>query len=211
MPDFTPHTLKVAACQREVRRLKRLLDSSPNLGEAAIWKVVKPSSQLRALVGHYNPHIISPDLVAWEYPLFGSFRCDFAVGDSTRGAYAFVECEDARANSLFVAQGKRLDRKWSPRFDGGCGQIIDWFYKLQVMTDTPDMEARFGRRAIQYTGVLIIGRDRHMTDSERLRMDWRRQHLVVNSKHIVCITYDQLIDDCQFRLADYAKAGEKRR
>jgi hypothetical protein len=207
MPDFVPHHLKLADCRREVLRLKRLLDKSADLGEAELRKVLKGSAHLRALVGRYNTDIINPDRVAWEYPLFGSFRCDFAVGDSARGAYAFVECEDARPNSLFVAQGKRLDRTWSPRFDGGYGQVIDWFYKLQVMTDTPDMEARFGKRTIRYTGVLVIGRHQHMSDAERLRLEWRREHLVVNSKKVVCITYDQLVDDCLFRLAEYAKGG----
>jgi len=53
------------------------------------------------------------------------------------------------------------------------------------MTDTPDMEARFARRAIDYTGVLIVGRDRHMDSGEQLRLKWRREHTIVNSKRIV--------------------------
>jgi hypothetical protein len=209
MPDFVPHRLNPADCRREVLRLRRLLRRSEDLGEAELRKLLKASPHLRALVGRCNADIITPDRLAWEYPLFGSFRCDFAVGDSARGAYAFVECEDARPNSLFVSQGRRLDRAWSPRFDGGFGQVIDWFYKLQVMTDTPDMEARFGRRTIRYSGVLLIGRDRHMTRGERLRMEWRRQHLVVNSRQVVCMTYDQLVEDCLFRLDEYDEAGGK--
>jgi hypothetical protein len=30
----------------------------------------------------YNPVIVRFDRVAWEYPLFGEFRCDLAIGDS---------------------------------------------------------------------------------------------------------------------------------
>jgi hypothetical protein len=106
-----------------------------------------------------------------------------------------------------VKQGERATRAWSPRFDSGYGQIIDWFYKLQVMTDTPDMEARFGKRSIRYTGVLIIGRDQHLQAGERLRLEWRREHIVVNSKHIVCVTYDELLKDLLFRLDQYSMAG----
>ena len=86
----------------------------------------------------------------------------------------------------------------------GYGQVIDWFYKLRAMTDTPDMEARFGKRAIRCTGVLVIGRDQHMDAGERMRFDWRREHVVIDSKHIVCVTYDQLADDLMFRLDQYA-------
>ncbi len=75
------------------------------------------------------------------------------------------------------------------------------------MTDTPDMEARLGKRAVRYTGVLIIGRNQHLQPGERLRLEWRREHVVVNSKHVFCVTYDELLDDLQFRLDQYAAAG----
>lgn len=207
MPDFQPHTLDPAACRPQVQELKALLDGSADLGEAVFHDFFEPRAQLRALVGLYNTSLASPDRLAWQYPIFGDFRCDFAVGDWGRKAYTFVEFEDARPNSLFVKQGERATRAWSPRFDGGYSQVIDWFYKLQVMTDTPDMEARFGKRSIRYTGVLIIGRDQHFQAGERLRLEWRRDHVVVNSKHLVCVTYDELLDDLLFRLDQYTVAG----
>jgi hypothetical protein len=145
MPDFQPHTLDLAACRHQVQELKALLDSSADIGEAVFHDFFEPRTHLRALVGLYNPSLASPDRLAWQYPIFGDFRCDFAVGDWARKAYTFVEYEDARPTSLFVRQGEKATRAWSARFDGGYGQIIDWFYKLQVMTDTPDMEARFGK------------------------------------------------------------------
>jgi hypothetical protein len=191
MPNFEPHDLNWAAARNQVQQLKALLDSSDDLGEAALRDLLEPRSHLRALVGHYNRDIQQPDRLAWEYPIFGDFRCDFAIGDSARRAYTFVECEDARPNSLFVKQGAKATRAWSSQFERGFSQIIDWFYKLQVMTDTPDMEARFGKRSIRYVGVLIVGR-------EQLRLDWRQEHVLVNSKHVICVTYDQLVTDLLF-------------
>jgi hypothetical protein len=207
MPDFQPHSLDLAACRQQVQELKALLDGSDDLGEAVFHDFFEPRAHLRALVGLYNSSLASPDRLAWQYPIFGDFRCDFAVGDWTRKAYTFVEYEDARPNSLFVKQGEKVTRAWSSRFEGGHGQVIDWFYKLHAMTDTPDMEARFGKRSIRYTGVLIIGRDQHLPAGERLRLEWRRDHVVVNSKHIVCVTYDELLEDLLFRLDQYAQAG----
>jgi hypothetical protein len=208
MPDFQPYTFDLALCRQQVQELKTLLDSSADLPEAAFHDFFEPRAHLRALLGPYNPSLLSPDRLAWQYPIFGDFRCDFAIGDWTRKAYTFVEYEDARPNSLFVKQGEKATRAWSPRFDSGFSQIVDWFYKLQVMTDTPDMEARFGKRSIRYTGVLIIGRDQHLDPGERLRLEWRQDHIVVNSKHVVCVTYDQLLDDLVFRLEKYAASGK---
>jgi hypothetical protein len=209
MPDFSPHALDLASGRQQVQELKALLDSSPDLPEAAFHDFFEPRSHLRALVGLYNPTLAAPDRLAWQYPIFGDFRSDFAIGDWTRKAYTFVEFEDARPNSLFVKHGERAIRAWSPRFDGGSSQIIDWFYKLQVMTDTPDMEARFGKRSIRYTGVLLIGRDQYLQAGERLRLEWRQEHVVVNSKHVICVTYDQLLDDLLFRLDQYTVAGNE--
>jgi len=207
MPDFHAHTFDQTACRQQLLELKALLDSSADLGEAVFHDFFEVRTHLRALVGPYNPSLASPDRLAWQYPIFGDFRCDFAIGDWARKAYTFVEFEDARPNSLFVKQGEKATRAWSSRFDGGYGQIIGWFYKLHAMTDTPDMEARLGKRAIRYTGVLIVGRDQHFQPGERLRLEWRREHVVVNSKHIVCVTYDELLEDLWFRLDQYSVAG----
>jgi hypothetical protein len=209
MPDFQPFTFNLIQCQQQIQELKALLASSADLGEAVFHDFFESRLDLRALVGPYNPALLSPDRLAWQYRIFGDFRCDFVIGDWTRKAYTFVEFEDARPNSLFVRQGEKATRAWSPRFDGGFSQIIDWFYKLQVMTDTPDMEARLGKRAIRYSGVLIIGRDQHFQAGEQLRLGWRQDHVVVNSKHIVCVTYDQLLEDLMFRLdTSYIASGK---
>lgn len=204
MPDFTHHTLDLSAARKQVVELKSLLDESDDLSEATFRDFFETRMDLRALVGSYDSSILFPDRLAWEYPIFGDFRADFAVGDWTRKAFTFVEYEDAGPNSLFVKQGDRPNREWSRRFDAGYSQIIDWFYKLQVMTNTPDMEARFGSRTIRYSGVLIAGRSKHLQAGEKLRLEWRQSHVVVNSKHVRCVTYEQLLEDMTFCLDRYA-------
>jgi hypothetical protein len=39
---------------------------------------------------------------------------------------------------------------------------------------------------------------------ELLRLEWRQAHVVVNSRHIYCVTYDQLLRDLLLRLDQYA-------
>jgi hypothetical protein len=200
MPGFQPHTFDRVALQQEVQELQDLLDHSNDISEKQFHSFFEPRSHLRGWIGMRNSDLATPDLLAWEFPLFGDFRCDFVVGDSDQKAFTFVEYEDAGPKSLFVKQGKKATRVWSPRFESGYSQIIDWFYKLHAMTNTPDMEAQFGKRSIRYTGLLVVGRNQYMTAGEAMRMEWRRDHVVVNSKHIVCLTYDQLVQDLLFRL-----------
>ncbi len=102
MLDLKPHCHDWAICRTEVQELQALLDSSPDLGEAVFRNFFEPRLHLRALIGLYNSALFSPDLLAWEYPIFGDFRCDFAIGDSARKAYTFVEYKDARPNSSTV-------------------------------------------------------------------------------------------------------------
>jgi len=91
MPDFQPHLPEQAACRQQVQELKALLDSSADLGEAVLHDFFEPRAQLWALIGPYNPAVPSPDRLAWQYPIFGDFRSDFAIGDWARKAYTFVE------------------------------------------------------------------------------------------------------------------------
>jgi len=210
MPDLVAHALDPVAARVEVADLRAFLGGSLDLREAVFRDFFRARRNASVLIGHYNPGIQWVDRLAHEYPLFGDFRCDLAIGDSVTRACTFVELEDAGPRSLFVKHGNKATREWSPRFDHGYSQVIDWFHKLQDMTNTAAMEARFGKRAIDYSGVLVVGRNRHMDVGEHERMLWRRKHVIVNSKRIVCVTYDQLLEDLEFRLDWYglgARAG----
>jgi hypothetical protein len=200
MPDFVPHALDPRAAHAEIEELRVLLESHDPLKETAFRDFFRARPHATALIGPYTPSVKRLDLLAYEYPLFGEFRCDLAIADSVTRACTFVELEDAGSRSLFVKHGDKSSREWSPRFEHGFSQVVDWFYKLQDMTGTATMEARFGRRAIDYTGVLVIGRDRHMNTGEDDRLRWRRDHVIVNSKRVFCVTYDELLADLTYRL-----------
>ena len=62
---------------------------------------------------------------------------------------------------------------------------------------------RFRSSKIDYMGLLVIGRDESLDLNERRRLEWRRQNTVVNSKHIHCLTYDELCEDLGFGLEKY--------
>jgi hypothetical protein len=154
----------------------------------------------------------SADRVAREFELFGDFRCDLAVGDSEGGVYCFVEFEGAGPESIFRRQGEKATREWSPRFEHGYSQFIDWFYKLRDREKADEYEARFGKRAIDYEGLLVIGRDLHLDQGEKLRLAWRTRHVLVDSRRINCMTFDGLLRRLQIHLETLAPpAGRKRK
>src|SRR5207244_1753887 len=111
-----------------------------------------------------------------------------------------LEFEDAGPDSIFKRPGKRHAREWAPRFDRGYSQIIDWFGKLRDMEKSDEFEARFGARAIDFIGTLVVGRSRHFQPGEQRRLDWRRRSVIVDSKKIQCVTFDELLADLSYRL-----------
>ena len=186
--------------RREVGELRDWLKSHPSLGERKILGFFHQRRRLSAFIASYSPNIHRYDRIAFEYPLFGDFTCDLVVGDSAGNAYCFVEFEDADPRRLFIQRGKKATREWSPRFDHGYSQIIDWFHKLDDMEKSSGYTARFGAATIRHSGVLIVGRDRYLNPGERERLIWRGDNVVVASRAIKCTTFDGLAEVLQARL-----------
>jgi hypothetical protein len=118
VPGFVTHFLDLAEARVEVADLRTLLVENADLKESALRRFFRIRLNASVLIGHYNPAVQRVDRVAYEYPLFGDFRCDLA----------------------------------------------------------------------------------HIDVGEHERLRWRREHVIVNSKRIICVTYDQLLDDLEFRL-----------
>jgi hypothetical protein len=217
MKHFDEHALDRNACRVEVLALRKHLAKHPDLPEQMIRGFFRKHRHLSALCGIYNTAISRFDRLAWEYDLFGDFACDLIVGDSVKKAYCFIECEDAGPKSLFIKEGKKSTRAWSPRFEHGYSQIVDWFYKLRDREKSDEFDARFGSRSIDYTGLLLCGRSQYLNAQDRRRLDWRTTHVIVDSRRIVCVSYDELADDLLYYLLYYlskfplgAKADEER-
>jgi hypothetical protein len=200
MKIFEHLDFNIAQCRQEVGELHDWLNAHSTLGEKAIRDFFRHRRHLSAFIASSSPNMYCFDRIAFEYPLFGDFTCDLAVGDSAGGAFCFVEFEDAGPQSLFVRRGKKATREWSPRFDHGYSQIIDWFHKLDDMEKSSDSASRFGAATIRHSGVLIVGRDQYLNPGERERLVWRSDHVVVASRAVQCMTFDGLAQALQARL-----------
>ena len=181
----------------ELDEFKTLLDTHTELDENKhILPFFQQRKHLSASLGFvFNSVNSSPvDKIAYEFDLWGKFRCDLVLGCSAIGAYMFIEFEDAKADSVFKKSYNKNTSAFSSRFEHGYSQLKDWFYVLDNMQETSDFEARFGHRNIQYEGVLIIGRKHFLRPEydEPNRLRWHITHVIVNSKKISIITLDDL-------------------
>ncbi|MCX7048269.1 MAG: DUF4263 domain-containing protein [Candidatus Sumerlaeota bacterium] len=142
------------------------------------------------------------DQIKYEFSLAGNFRADLVVCDSVSHRYCFIEFEDARRNSIFRKTGKGVS-EWSPRFEHGFSQIVDWFCEIDDQKNTRAFRSIFGSEAIQAYGILVIGRDAFLTDHERYRLAWRCDKVLIDSHKIICLTFDQLAKDIKEGLSLY--------
>jgi Shedu protein SduA, C-terminal len=199
-------------CRKEAEELRDFLATTTQLQERKqVIPCFKERLQLSAFLGSYHPEIVRYDLVAHELPLFGDFVADLVVGDSKNSAFAFIEFEDASAESIFVKRKATPD--WSSRFEHGFSQLVDWFFKLHEQGQTVEFEDKFGSRTIRHVGILVIGRTEHLGKREEQRLRWRQEYVLLNSKQVYCKTFDQLRDDLLDRLEQFSiaiKAEEKK-
>ncbi len=205
MTAFEPVRFDPMRCAEDLDDLARLLDERPTLAERRdILPFFRARRQLSAVLGSYHPDLVTYDRLAFELRLFGAFTTDIVVGDWEKKAFCFVEFEDARPDSVFV-RGHRETSEWARRFEHGFGQIVDWFWKLDDLRGITSLAEMFGAPVIDAAAILVAGRDAGLRDTERARLEWRRQRVVVDSKHVYCCTFDELERDLRRRLTRFLR------
>lgn len=160
----------------------------------------------------------NPDLIASEYWILDKLRCDFAVCDSRRRKFCFIEIEDANPNSIFVQRkanqynglmGHAPYYDWSARFEHGSSQIIDWIRVLKDAEKTDDFRSHFGSaNEFDAEFILVIGRDEFLTADQKERFAWRAKNLTAGGHKIRCITFDQVVNEAEYELTTYGSASQ---
>jgi Domain of unknown function (DUF4263) len=180
--------------------LEALLAAREALSERDdILPFLRAHPHLCALIGSYNRRTNVYDRLGLEVPLFGQFTADLVSGDGGARAYTLVEFEDGRPGSMF-ARRARQRTEWSPRCEHGLSQLTDWLWLLDDQAHTQVFEELFGARPITATVALVIGRDSGLAPADRRRLEWRRDHVVINSQHLYCCTFDELVRDLRWRV-----------
>ena len=99
----------------------------------------------------------------------------------------------------------RSTSEWATRFKDGFSQIIDWFWRIDDYKNTAQFRSIFGSENIEYQGILVIGRDEFLSELEKARLKWYLNRVVVDSRKVICKTFDQLARDTRNRLLRYPK------
>ena len=193
--------LDLTRCKQDLGEFKKLLDGKATLSERGdILPFFKAHKHLAALVGSYNPKINHFDRVATEFSLFGDYACDLVIGDSVTHHFCFVEFEDASPTSVFTTKKGKSTPEWSPRFDHGFSQILDWFLILDDQKRTGLHKSKFDADLIQYIGLLVIGRRNDLDATQYERLVWRSERVSVAGRQVNCITFDELYETLALKI-----------
>jgi hypothetical protein len=191
---------------KQLKIFKSLLDHHSSLGERELLDFFKHHEQLiPSMVSQVLPQLSPHDYIAREYDLFGDFTCDFVIGnkESRQPIYCVVEFEDARPESIFKNKPGKHTSEWSPRFEQGFFQLVDWFHQLDDLKPTTLFRNKFGENP-EFYGLLVIGRNQFLNDSERRRLNWCSGKILINSCKIYCKTFDDLYDDMAYKYRVFA-------
>lgn len=186
--------LSKGQCRKELDELKVLLHNEQNISETEMLKFFRDRPQLILLMGR-TIGVDAPRKYNDELPIIGKYRADFVVADESQSTFSFIEFEDAREDSIFK---KTINKKtqvfpWAPRFEHGYSQVIDWYIHLATNDQSLNMKAEFGSMSINYFGALIIGREQSLSRGDcRERFRQRVNKTLIDSRHIVCYTFDEL-------------------
>ena len=204
MKKFDPFQIDFQRSRAEFLEFRALLGKAgtgPLDERKHILRFFRERQHLSALIGMLYMACSRVDRIAYEFDFFGDYAADLVVGNSALAAYTFVEFENAAPDSIFKKAGKKQTLEWSPRFEKGYSQIIDWFWKMDDMARTETLGDRFeGARSVRYQGLLVIGRRADLEPLQQARLEWRRGKVIVDSQHIDCVTFDQLLKDIEERL-----------
>lgn len=204
MRSLDSFDIDIKQCWVELEEFENLLRDNKELNERKdILPFFKERPHLFASIGWYSPDSYC-NQIKHEFTLFGDFRADLVVGDYVNNIYCFIEFEDATKDSIFVNK-ERSTSEWSHRFEHEFSQIIDWFWKIDDVKNTSQFRSIFGSENIEYQGILVIGRDEFLSELEKARLKWYLNRVVVDSRKVICKTFDQLARDTRNRLSRYPK------
>ncbi len=205
MRDLDPLHFDISKCMTDLTEFETLLKTDELEENKHILPFFRSHLHISAFVASYVPTVVRFDRIKHEFALFGDFRSDLVVGDATNNSFCFVEFEDAMRDSVFVDKG-RSTKEWSSRFEHGFSQIVDWFWKVDDLKNSAQARSVFGTENFDAYGILVIGRDQFISSIDRARLSWRLNKVLIDSRKIICITFDQLARDLRDRLSLYSLA-----
>jgi hypothetical protein len=192
------HTTDEQKFRSQLRKFKKLLDRKMWLDEGKdILPFFRKNRHFTAKVAAISADMMPVDRLSEEAPVWHECRSDFIAASTVTNHMRLIELESAKKNSLF--SGKKDSRNWGTGVERGYSQLLDWFYSFDQRRNEVSTEFNFNVNG--YSGLLIVGRSNNISLKERRRIDWRNEKVRVNSKEILIMTYDDVYQHFNGRLA----------
>lgn len=206
MIEMCNKKLDIDACRESLKKLSDFLINNNEIAETGtggLQEFFINNPDLLLLAGDcFFPSLV-PTAYQHEFSVIGEFRADFAISNTGKSKFLFIEFEDAKKDSIFKPKTKGktvISYDWSHKFEHGFSQIIDWHYRMDDLKRTSKFEEHFGLDNIDYDGILVIGRDSFLKDiGGSKRLNWRKEKTIINSRRIHCLTFDSLQTELQGR------------
>lgn len=197
-----------ASLLREIDEFRKFLETRPRAERAQFLPFFALHPQLCAFLGTLNDKVRTVTHVGTEIPLWGDFTCDLVAGSWGNGAFVFVEFEDASETSLFRKQEGRKNSYWGTRVEQGISQVVDWLFRIDSERGSDQMLRDFGARHLTAMGLVITGRSAEVSDYDRIRLDWRSKQTIIGGAKLAILTYDDLLEWLDGRVALLRTPGE---
>ncbi|MFM2043748.1 MAG: hypothetical protein RLY86_2324 [Pseudomonadota bacterium] len=203
MSRLLRHRFSIDDAKRELQEFETLLASKIDLDETGdVLPAFRRWPNLCCCMALLDVRMGIGDRYRCEYEVGNAFRCDILINREDSNRFLFVELENAKADSIFRSTRSRATPEWSPRFNNGLNQIIDWFCYNDSASLIPQFREEFGANHISQVGLLVIGRDAFLPAGSMLRnrWEWRQKHLPDHKLIIFMMTYDDLYRDLKSHL-----------
>jgi len=198
-----------AKCRTELAAFRKLLDSNRELRERKqVQQFFKKRKQLSAFIGTFAVNLGPAKLIAFEFPFMGDFSADIVLGNRETSTFCVVEFEDGKSNSIFKKVANKSTTEWSPRFEHGFSQLVDWCCTLDDFKKTDRFAKDFGHGHIRFTALLILGRNAGVSEQDRKRLRWRTEKVRIDSHTVECLTFDDLYESLNMRISFYPEASK---
>ncbi|TXN23577.1 Shedu anti-phage system protein SduA domain-containing protein [Methylobacterium sp. WL9] len=199
---FDEHAFDLVAAECELAEFDLLLTTNTDLAERRqVLASFKTWPNLCALMGQYNPLVGTGNLIKLELKIPPHFRTDLTVRKKGTDNLCLVEFEGASDRHIFKPSEERGAEAWSPAFEAGFSQVVDWTWAFDHYRTNKDYLDAFGSERPNIHGVLVIGRATAISASSvgEDRWLWRSRKVKVDGLTLTLQTFDELYN----RLAEW--------
>lgn len=196
-------TLDYAKAEQELDEFKAWLDANGDFGERAVVEELKKRRDLCLLIGPAAGRG-QPDLYKHEFGIQGAFAADLVVGCSSTRHFVLVEFEGGSKSSVFnQRKGTAQLRDWGSELQHAFSQVSDWTWAKNDAQKSDIYRNAFGVPVKSETYLVVCGRDGHLGQTERSRLEWRSEKTAIAGCSIRFWTYDDLWAQASAQLDAY--------